>query len=62
LCSIVHSFCLRHTEATNNILPEEFLDRDRSYCSQGLRLNPLRKIFYCHYNILQVALCWWEWT
>jgi hypothetical protein len=24
LCSIVHSYSLRHAEATNNILPEEF--------------------------------------
>jgi hypothetical protein len=43
LCTIVHGYCLRYTEATNNILPEEFLYRNRSYCSQRLRLNPLRK-------------------
>jgi hypothetical protein len=43
LRTIVHGYCLWDSEATNNILPEEFLDSSRSYCSQGLRLNPLGK-------------------
>jgi hypothetical protein len=38
------------------------LDGSRSYCGQRLRLNPFGKIFHYHYNILQIALCWWEWT
>jgi hypothetical protein len=61
LCSIVHSYSLRHAEATNNILPEKFLDCDRSYCSQRLRFNPLRKIFHSHHNISQIVLRWWKW-
>jgi hypothetical protein len=47
LCSIVHSYGLWHAEVTNNILPEDFLDCGRSYCSQRLCFNLLRK------NILQ---------
>jgi hypothetical protein len=30
--------------------------------AKGFASIHLEKIFYCHYNILQVALCWWEWT
>jgi hypothetical protein len=51
LCSIVHSYSLWYAEATNNVLPKEFLDCDRSYCGQRLRFNPLGKIFYSHNNI-----------
>jgi hypothetical protein len=51
LCSIAYSDSLRHAEATNNVLLEEFLDYDRSYCGQRLHLNPLGKIFYRHHNI-----------
>jgi hypothetical protein len=43
LCSVIHSYSLQHTEATNNVLPEKFLDCDRSYRGQRLRLNPLGK-------------------
>jgi hypothetical protein len=32
LRSIIHSNSLRHSEATNNILPEKLLNSDRSYC------------------------------
>jgi hypothetical protein len=62
LCSIVHSYSLRHAEATNNILLEEFLDCNRSYRSQRLCFNPLRKIFYSHHNIFQITLRWWKWA
>jgi hypothetical protein len=43
LCSIVHSYSLRHAEATNNVLLEEFVDCYRSYYGQRIRFNPLRK-------------------
>jgi hypothetical protein len=56
LCSIVHSYSLRHAEVTNDILLEELLDCNRSYCSQRLRFNPLRKIFHSHHDISQIAL------
>jgi hypothetical protein len=62
LRSIVYNYSLQHTEATNYILPEEFLDCSRSYCRQRLRFDPLRKIFYRHHDISQVALRWWKWT
>jgi hypothetical protein len=62
LCSIIHSYSLWYAEATNNVLPKEFLDYDRSYCGQRLRINPLGKIFYSHHNIFQITLCWWKWT
>jgi hypothetical protein len=51
LSFVENSDSLRHAEATNDILPEEVLDRGRSYNSQGLCLNPLGKIFHCHHNI-----------
>jgi hypothetical protein len=62
LCSIVHSYSFWHAEATDDILPEEFLDYNRSYCSQRLCFNPLRKIFHRHHDIFQITLCWWKWA
>jgi hypothetical protein len=62
LSSIINSDSLRHTEATNDVLSEELLYYGRSYCCQRLRFNPFGKVFHCHHNIFQVALCRWEWS
>jgi hypothetical protein len=43
LCSIVHNYCLRHTEATNNILPEEFWTMTEVIVAMGFASIHLEK-------------------
>jgi hypothetical protein len=61
LSSIINGGSLRYAKTTNYVLPEEFLHCGRSYGSQRLCFNPLRKVFHCHHNIFQVALRRWQW-
>ena len=56
LCSIVHSYSLRHAEAINNVLLEEFLGSFRRYCGYCPCLDPLGKILDGDEGELEVPL------
>jgi hypothetical protein len=43
--SIINYNLLWNSIVTDDVLPEEFLDRCGGYVSDGLRLNPLGEIF-----------------
>jgi hypothetical protein len=51
---------LGNSVATDDVLPENFLDGRGGYVSDGLCLDPLGEVFYCHYGKGVVSLCWHE--
>ena len=56
LCSVVHSYSLRYAEATNNVLPEEFLGSLRCYCRNSPCLDPFGEVFDSDEGELKVSL------
>jgi hypothetical protein len=57
ILSIVGCDLLWNSIATDDVLPEEFLNGHRGYVGDRLHLNPLGEVFYCHDGERVVSLC-----
>jgi hypothetical protein len=58
--SNVNCDLLQNSMAIDNGLLEEVFDGHGGYVGDGLRLNPLGKVFYCHNDEGVVVLSWHE--
>jgi hypothetical protein len=48
--------------ATDDALPEEFLDSGRGYVGNRLRFNTFGEVLHCDYSESVVFLCWCKFT
>ena len=60
LFAIVHRDFFWDTEATHDVLPEEFLQGSGRDVSECLGFDPLREVLYCDCCILEVSQSCWE--
>jgi hypothetical protein len=58
--SVVDCDLLWNSIATDDVLPEEFLDGHRGNIGDGLCLDPLGEILHCHDGERVFSFCWSE--
>jgi hypothetical protein len=62
ILGIVDSDLLLNSRATDDVMPEEFLDCRGGYVGNKLRLNPFGEVLHCNYSKSVISLCWCKFT
>jgi hypothetical protein len=60
ILGIIDGGLLRDSVATDDVLPENFLDGGGGYVGHGLRFNPFGVVFYCDNGEGVIPLRWCE--
>jgi hypothetical protein len=55
---IVNGDLLRNSIATNDVLPEKFLNCGRGYIGYRFCFNPFGEVLHCDDGIGVISLCW----
>jgi hypothetical protein len=62
ILGIVDGDLLRNPVATDDVLPEEFLDGGGGYVCYRLHFNPFSEVFHCDDGKSVISPCWCKFT